>query len=76
MESMVAHPHRFLCQFSNAWDVPSVSAMWNLLTFQVASNDYAFAMVNLASGLGACWGDSRFGGDCSALDFNGVTKAG
>ncbi len=50
--------------------------VFHLLTFQVVSNDYAFAMVNLATGLGACWGDSRFGGDCSVVDFNGVTKAG
>eukprot|EP00435_Cladocopium_sp_Y103_P058542 s185_g20.t1 len=41
---------------------------------QVVYNDYSFAMVNLASGLGECWGDSRFGGDCSSVNFTGVTK--
>jgi hypothetical protein len=46
------------------------------LRCQVVYNDYSFAMVNLASGLGECWGDSRFGGDCSSVDFTGVTKAG
>ena len=42
---------------------------------EVVSNDVAFALVNFATGLADCWGDSRFGGDCAAVNFQNVTKA-
>ncbi|CAK9092494.1 Uncharacterized protein SCF082_LOCUS43524, partial [Durusdinium trenchii] len=41
---------------------------------QVSSNGFSFAMVNHATGLAKCWGDVKYGGDCSAVDFTGVTQ--
>lgn len=41
---------------------------------QVVSNDFSFAMVNVASGLAACWGDAKYGGNCSSVDFTGVLQ--
>ena len=37
---------------------------------KVASNDYAFTLVNLLTGKGACWGDVGFGGNCTSVDFS------
>ncbi|CAE7383917.1 unnamed protein product, partial [Symbiodinium natans] len=42
--------------------------------FQVVSNDYAFALVNVLTGKGACWGDNRLGGNCSSVDFSNVQQ--
>lgn len=42
----------------------------------MVSNDFSFAMVNHATGLAECWGDVKYGGDCSAVDFAGVLQVG
>ncbi|CAK9033666.1 Uncharacterized protein SCF082_LOCUS20579 [Durusdinium trenchii] len=41
---------------------------------QVVSNDFSFAMVNHATGLAECWGDVKYGGDCSGVNFAGVRQ--
>ena len=42
----------------------------------MVSNDFSFAMVNHATGLAECWGDVKYGGDCSGVNFAGVRQVG
>ena len=34
----------------------------------------AFVALRTSQGTGECWGFGLFGGDCSAVDFTGVTE--
>ena len=44
------------------------------LVERVYSTERAFLALNTEAGTGQCWGDSSSGGDCSHIDFSGVTR--